>query len=133
MLLRPPRSTPTYTLFPSTALFRSIDLCGNARERLPREIDGLQREGVAIDVDADRVAGVALDDELGRRLAAPAASLAGFLDQAVAQQPLGDVGDRRRRQSRDRRQIDPRQRAVDADRVQRHALIVIGGTLEIGS
>src|SRR3546814_13428491 len=46
---------------------REIDLFGNARERLPREIDEHQRDVVAIDVDADRVAGVALDDEqIGR-------------------------------------------------------------------
>src|SRR3546814_15671775 len=61
---------------------REIDLFGNARERLPREIDEHQRDVVAIDVDTARVAGVVLYADLGRRLAAPGASLSGLLQQA---------------------------------------------------
>ena len=69
---------------------------------------------------------------LRRGLAAPAAAPPGFLDQVVGEQPLGDVGDGRRGEPGDHRELGARDRTVDADRVQRHALIVIAGALEIG-
>ena len=76
---------------------------------------------------------VRVDDQLGGRLAASTAPASGLLDQLVGEQPLGDVGDGRRGEPGDRRQLGARDRAVDADGVQGDALIVIAGALEIGA
>ena len=62
---------------------REIHILGHAGQSLAGKIHQHDGDVVAVDIDADRVAGIAIDDELGRRLAASAASLARLLDQAV--------------------------------------------------
>ena len=87
---------------------------------------------IAVDVEADRKPAVRIDDELGRRLPAPASPAPGFLDQVVAEQALGDVGDGWRGKAGDHRQFGASDRSVHANGVQGDALIVIAGTFEVG-
>jgi hypothetical protein len=112
---------------------REIHLLGHARQSLAGEIDQHDGDMVAVDVDADRIAGVALHDQLRRRLAAPAATLPGLLDQAVLQQAFGDVGDGGAGQPGDMRKIEAGERPQHADGMQRDALVVIGRALQIGA
>jgi hypothetical protein len=110
-----------------------VDVARGLRHHLAREIDQHQRDVIAVDVDTQRITGRLVDHQIGRRLSAPAAPLPRLVDQPLGGQTLGDVGNGGRGQPRDPRQIDPRDRPVDADGVQGHALVMVGGTFQIGA
>src|SRR3546814_21177393 len=80
MIRRPPRSTRTDTLFPSTTLFRSGDQA-HASRRLPRQPPHHARDAAAIAEAEGRVAQQRGGREqfLGRRCAAQEGEMAGHL------------------------------------------------------
>src|SRR3546814_20645114 len=90
MILLPPRSTRTVTLFPYTTLFRSH-----------------------------------------RVLAALALQAPGRLDEAVVDQPLRDVDDRRRREAGHAREVAARRLFGQTDRLEPDPLIIVAGALQI--
>src|SRR3546814_17276150 len=57
MILRPPRSTRTYTLFPYTTLFRSADVIADPRMRCARPGEEALQEGTPADARAVRSEG----------------------------------------------------------------------------
>src|SRR6202007_750665 len=74
---------------------------------------------------------IRVDHELDRRLSAGATHPAGFPDQVVLHEALGDIGDGRRREPRDVGQVSARDRTVDPYRMQGHPLIVVARTLQV--
>ncbi len=108
-----------------------VHILRDARDDFACEIDEDDGDVIAVDVDADRVAGIGADLELGRRLSPAAPTLARFGDEPCLHEAFGDVRDRGRRQTREPGQLDTGHLPPDADRMERDPLVVIGRALEV--
>jgi hypothetical protein len=112
---------------------RERHVAADPRTHRPAEIHRDQRQVIAVDIDPDRARAGRIDRQPHRRLPPCPAPLARARQQPVVEQPVGDIGDRRVRQPRDRGDIGAGDGSVDADGMQDDALVVLAGMFDIGS
>ena len=113
---------------PVTALERA----GPSPDDLAAQVDDDAAELLAVDVDADEVAGAVGDAQEDRGLAAGRGTHPGLLREAVRDETVDDVADRRARQPGRAGDVRAADRAALVDRAQDEALVRTPRRLMVG-